>query len=106
MITLKFISKHPPLYLPTLKFHLKQEQQNIRSTKPLPKKYKIEEESSHNQESKTQDYFLTLLTKEYGTTYSDITDRYPIIYSRDNQYIVIYNSIQVIPTKTQNAEEI
>ena len=37
---------------------MKQEQQKIRSTKPLPTKEKLEAESSHNQESKTQDCFL------------------------------------------------
>ena len=63
---------------------MKQEQQKICSTKPLPTKEKLEAESSHNQESKTQDCFFTLTKKEYGTTYSDLTERYPIISSRGN----------------------
>ena len=55
--------------------------------------------------------FFTLTTKETGTTYSDLTGRYPIISSRGNQYIAICydydnNRIQAIPTKTHNDAEI
>ena len=52
-----------------------------------------------------------LATKEAGTTYLDLTERYPIISSRGNQYIFIFcdyetNSIQATLIKTRNAAEI
>ena len=101
-LTLKLISKHLPLYLTTLKGHLKQEKQNIRSTKKIATIEKPEAEASTTQESKTQIFFIA--TKESGTTYSDLTGIYSIIPSSKNQYIVICydydtNSIQATPTK-------
>ena len=57
--------------------------------------------------------FFTLTTKETGTTYSDLTGRYPIISSRGNRYNFIcydydynINNIQAIPTETCNAADI
>ena len=49
--------------------------------------------------------------KESGTTYSDLTGRYPITSSRGNQYIIVCyhfdsNSIQAQVMKTRNAAEI
>ena len=60
---------------------------------------------------KHKDFVFTLAKNESGTTYSDLTGRYPIIYNRVNQYIVKFyycdsDSIQEIPTKTCNASEI
>ena len=72
---------------------------------------KLKEKYPPNQESKTQDYYFTLTTKEAVSTYSDLTLRYPITFSSSNQYIVIIygcntSSIQAMPTKTRNAAEI
>ena len=82
----------------------------IRSTKSLPTKDKLEAESSPNQESRTQEFFYTC-NKGGWQKYSDLTGRYPIIYSLGNHYIVIYyywdtNSIQYISNKTLNAAKI
>ena len=71
----------------------------------------LESEYQTNQESETQDFFVTIDTKEDGTTYSDLAGRYPFTSSCGNQYIVILyyydnNSIQAMPNKTRNTEEI
>ena len=57
-----------------MKGHLKQEQQNLRSTRPTPPDIKIE---PPDDDLKTHDCFITFSTKEEGTTYSDLTGRYP-----------------------------
>ena len=110
-LTSNLISKHLPPSIPTIKGHIKQEQQNLRSTKPSVPVVKIEPETPPDQEDKTGECYVTIATKESGTTYSDLTGRYPITSSRGNQYIVICydydtNSIQAKPTKTRNAAEI
>jgi hypothetical protein len=110
-LTSSLISKHLPPSIPTIKGHLKQEQQNLRSTKPSELVVKIEPETPPNQEDKTGECYVTIATKESGTMYSDLTGRYRITSSRGNQYIVICydydtNSIQARPTKTRNAAEI
>ena len=109
-ITLKIISKQLPFSLPTFKGHLKQDQQNTRSTKKISTTEKPAAESLPTQYSKTQAYFF-IARKESGTTYSELTGRYPIISSPGNQYIVICcnydtNGIQATPTKTHNYAEI
>ena len=63
------------------------------------------------QELKMHDCFLILSAKEEGTSYLDLTGRYPITSSRGNQYIVVLynydtNSIQTALTKTRNAAKI
>ena len=40
-LTTNLIYKHLPTYLPTMIIHLTQEQQNIHSTKPIPKTVKL-----------------------------------------------------------------
>ena len=47
-----------PLYLPTLKGHLRQEKRNIISTKKIETKDKPKSEASPTKESKTQDCFF------------------------------------------------
>jgi hypothetical protein len=110
-LTSNLISKHLLPSIPTIKGHIKQEQQNLRSTKPSEPVVKIEPEIPPDQEHKTGECYVTITTKESGTTYSDLTGRYPITSSHGNQYIVICydydtNSIQAKPTKTRNAAEI
>ena len=107
-LTTDLISKHLLPSIPTTKGHMKQEQQHLRSTRPI---IKVEPEPPVEQEIKTHDCFLTLSAKEEGTSYSDLTGRYPITSSRGNQYIVVLydydtNSIQTALTKTRNAAEI
>ena len=109
-LTTELIQKYLPTSVPTIKGHIKQEQQNLRSTKILPE-IKIEPDTIPPSTSTSKNCFFTITTKETGTTYSDLTGRYPITSSRGNQYIIICydydtNSIQAHPTKTRNAAEI
>jgi hypothetical protein len=110
-LTSQLITKHLPISVPTIKGHIKQEQQNLRSTKPNTI-VKIEPGTlPPPATNSSNNCFLMLTTKEKGTTYSDLTGRYPITSSRGNQYIIICydydtNSIQAKVTKTKNAAEI
>ena len=56
-LTSKLISEHLLLSPPTLKGHLKQDHQNIRSTKKIATTEKPEAQVSPTQESKKQDFF-------------------------------------------------
>ena len=109
-LTAQLIKKYLPTSVPTIKGHIKQEQQNLRSTQPSTV-IKIEPDIIPQSTNKDHNCFFTITTKESGTTYSDLTGRYPITSSRGNQYIIICydydtNSIQAQPTKTRNAAEI
>ena len=61
--TTNLISRNLPLSLPNIKGHLRQEQQNLRSTKLIPTAAKLEVESPPDQYSKTQNCFFTLSKK-------------------------------------------
>ena len=107
-LTTDLINKHLLPSIPTMKGHLKQEQQNLRSTRLTPPDIKIEPPDN---DQKTHDCFITFATKEEGTTYSDLTGRYPITSSRGYQYIIVCydfdtNTIQTALTKTRHAAEI
>ena len=111
-LTAQLITNNLPLSIPTMKVHVKQEPHNHCSAKaPLSPSIKIEPEVSPIQESKNQDYFINIATKEYGSTYSNLTGIYPVTYSQGNQYIFIcYNYdtkiIHAIFTKTLNTAKI
>ena len=108
----KLITKCLPPSIPTIKGHLKQEQQNLHSTQESTM-IKIEPGLPQNiiESNIPNSCYLIITTKEFGTTYSDLTGRYPITSSRGNQYILICydyntNSIQAQVTRTCNAAEI
>ena len=62
-------------------------------------------------ETQTNDYFLTICTKEEETTYSDLCRKYPVKLSRGNQYILVCydydsNAILAEPIQTRSAANI
>ena len=59
-LTSKIITKNLPLSLPTIKFNLKREQKNIRSTTRIATTEKPEAEASPTQKSRIQDIFLIM----------------------------------------------
>ena len=73
-----------------MKGHLKQEPQNIYSKKaPSCPSTKIKPEVSLIQEDKAWEFFITISTKESGSTYSDLTVIYPVTSSQGNKDIVV-----------------
>jgi len=117
-LTKKLIQNNLPTIRATVMGHIKQEFKNLRSTsdtkKPIIKMEKIEQESvptDPDTTGKTHECFVTICTKEEGTTYSDLCGRYPVKSSRGNQYILVCydydtNAILAEPIQTRAAANI
>ena len=118
-LTVDLIKNHLPPSIPTAKGHLRQEPQHLRSTKPTGTKEPVQQIQHspttmfppEDKGKKVHECFLTLFSKPEGTTYSDLTGKYPIKSGRGNQYIMVgydydTNAILVQPTKTRNAAEL
>jgi hypothetical protein len=94
-LTAELITKHLPPSIATEKGHIKQEFKNIRSTQtPATHQDNAETERDDNTNidvpgQRTNECYVTIATKEQGTTYSDLAGRYPIKSARGNQYIMI-----------------
>jgi len=58
---------------------------HIKQEHPIPT-IKLEDDVN---ETRTNNCFLTICTKEEGSTYSDLCGRYPVKSSRGNQYILV-----------------
>lgn len=111
-LTMELISKHLHPNIATTKGRIRQEQKNIHPTTKLnfPSEPPTIEETSKianpDNQLKTHDCFITITTKEEGTSFSDLTGQYPIISSRGNKYILVLydydsNSIQIRALKTR-----
>ena len=119
-LTVNLIKNHLPPSIPTAKGHLRQEYQKLRSTRHNNSPVIIKQEEQDNKPldlpsedkgKRVHQCFLTVLTKPEGTSYSDLTGKYPIKSGRGNQYIMVgydydTNAILVHPTKTRNAAEL
>ena len=103
----------------TSKGHLKQERQNLQSTKPAPPHLKNEQEInddffpiSESPNLKTHECFATLETfVPTQKAYSDLTGKFVCKSSRGNQYLLIIydydsNTILQEPLKNRTAGEI
>ena len=118
-LTVELIKNHLPPSIPTAKGHLRQESQRLQSTRQPASpaiEVKKEEETTivfppEDKGKKVHECFLTIFAKPEGTSYSDLTRKYPIKSGRGNQYIMVgydydTNAILVQPTKTRNAAEL
>jgi hypothetical protein len=115
-LTYDLINKHLIPTIATSKGHLRQEQQNIRSTQREPEPDDGAETLdyhplSENDNTKTHECYLTYYTKDEGVTYLDPTGIYSTKSSRGNQYIIVCydydtNSIQARLTTSRNAADI
>jgi hypothetical protein len=91
----KKLIQNMPTTRATVMGHIKQEFKNLRSTKTPIKMETIVEETIPDiptepaTTGRTHDCFVTICTKEEGTTYSDLCGRYPVKSSRGNQYILV-----------------
>ena len=104
--------KNLPASIQTAKGHIRKEQQGMRFTKiSLSSGENIDKVLIQNESDKSHNCLLTLFSKPEGTSYSDLTGRYPYKSSRGNQYLMVLydhdtNAILVRPTKTRNAAEL
>jgi len=93
---------------------MKQEQQRLQSTRlesPITPHSPFSEDNIAQEERRHECYLAITSAKPRGTTYSDITGRFPVKSSRGHQYLVIcydYNTncIVVAPTKSRQGFEI
>ena len=113
-LTTSLIAKHLLPSIATGKGHMKQEQQRLQSTRlesPITPDLPYSEDNIVQEERRHECYIAITSVKPSGTTYSDITGRFPIKSSRGNQYLVICydydtNYIAVAPTKSRQGFEI
>ena len=113
-LTTSLIAKHLLPTIATGKGHMKQEQQRLKSTRlesPIIPDLPSSEDNIVQEERRHECYITITSAKPSGTTYSDITGRFPVKSSRGNQYLVICydfdtNYIAVKPTKSRQGFEI
>ena len=112
-LTPKLINKNLPISQATVKGHIKQKFKNLCPTVHIKQEHPIPPITLENNinETRTNDCFLTICTKEDGTTYSDLCGRYPVKSSRGNQYILVCydydsNAILAEPIQTRAAANI
>jgi hypothetical protein len=116
-LTPSLITKHLSKSLATSKGHLRMQQKNIRSTKPLTADLPIAtsldfspSQDLHN--PRTHIVFPTIInTTNLQKSYSDQTGKFPIQSSRGHNYVMILydydsNAILSIPLKTRQASEL
>jgi hypothetical protein len=100
-LTLQALRRHPPHSVATIKGHLDQIRKNLRSTKKAPKESPTTSVSNTDEvddwfpasepsNKRTHHYYLALIKPERsGQIYSDLTGRFPIAPSKENNYLLI-----------------
>jgi hypothetical protein len=104
-----------PRLISHLKRHLKQVSKNLRSTQPDPSTQLQQPTEPPNEidvpGKHTHECYITLATKEDGTTYSDLAGHYLMKLSRGKQFIIVVynydsNAILTEAIKTRAAGDI
>ena len=98
-LTYELVRKHPPKMLATAKRHLKQDRQNIRSTKPAIATATLVLLSQNSPPALSHQVFVNTF-KLTGKVSTDQTVRFPVTSSRYSKYrMVLYNhdSNAIIP---------
>jgi len=91
-LTTSLIAKHLLPSTATGKGHMRQEQQRLQSTRlesPIIPPSTSSEDNIVQEEHRHECYLSIISAKARGTTYSDITGRFPLKSSQGHQYLVL-----------------
>ena len=97
-LTSKLVRKHLPKLLATAKGYLKQDRQNIESTKPSIAPYPIVPPSQHDPPVRSHQVFVE--TVELTEVSTDQSGRFPVTSSRVSKYLMVrydHDSNEIIP---------